>query len=137
MDQSSLAPLIAELFAVIQLLAGYPALTEPPAVQFVPQARLSQMVCGRPCRVRAVYLRDSGIYLDEELDVLGDDLARSILMHELVHHAQAVSGQHDLVVEDCRRRAEAEREAYKLQRLYLRHINSPIGLARFPTSHTC
>lgn len=137
MDQSSLASLVVDLFAVIQLLAGYPADTEPPAVHFIPQAQLSEMVCGQPCRVRAVYLRDSGIYLDETLDVQGDDLARSILLHELVHHAQAVSGHFDLLNDDCRRWTEGEREAYKLQRLYLRHINSPIGLARFSSSRTC
>jgi hypothetical protein len=137
MDQVSLASLVAELFAAIHLMSGYPLPAEPPVIHFVPQAQLAEMVCQRPCRVRAVYFRDSGVYVDETLDLLGEDLDRSILLHELVHHVQAVTGRYDSLASECRRWTASEREAYSLQSRYLRHINSPSRVAQPPESRRC
>lgn len=137
MDQSSIASLVAELFSAIHLLAGYPVPADPPEIRFVPQAQLAETVCQRPCRVRAVYLRDSGIFLDDELDVHGIDLDRSILLHELVHHVRAVTGRYDSLHDDCTRWTAAEHEAYVLQARYLRQINSPSRIARPPESRDC
>lgn len=52
------------------------------------------------------------VFIDEKLDVADDSVDCSILLHELVHHAQAVSGWFDVGSSDCVRRNAAEREAY-------------------------
>lgn len=137
MDQLSFASLVAELFAAIHLMAGYPVPADPPEIHIVSQAELAAAVCQRPCRVRAVYFRESGVYLDEELDLVGSDLDRSILLHELVHHVQAQTGRYDAMHDDCVRWTLAEREAYALQSRYLRQINSPSRVAQPPESRRC
>jgi hypothetical protein len=124
MDQASFASLATELFMAIQLISGYPAPAEPPRIHVVPQPQLAQMFCGKPCKVRAIYLRDDGVYLDDSLDVVNSTFDRSILLHELVHHVQAVSGGYGGNAPDCERWNKAEIEAYSLQNKYLTLMNT-------------
>lgn len=124
MDQASLASLASELFTAIHLMSGYPAPPTLPEIHFVAQPQLAQMFCGKPCKVRAIYLRGEGVYLDETLDLAGNTLDRSILMHELVHHVQAVSGGYGAHPLDCERWNKAEIEAYALQNRYLTEMNT-------------
>ncbi len=124
MDQASLASLATELLAAIHLMSGYPAPADSPQIHVVPQAQIAEKFCGKPCRVRAIYLRDEGVYLDDTLDLAGSSLDRSILLHELVHHVQAVSGGYGGNPPDCERWNRAEIEAYSLQNRYLTEINS-------------
>ncbi len=64
------------------------------------------------------------LFIDENLDVENNIFDRSILLHELIHHAQAVSGRFDTLSSDCMRRNWAEKEAYFIQNRYLMEMNS-------------
>ncbi len=119
-----LSSLVAELFTAIQLLSGYPPPTVAPQVHRVPQAEISQQFCNSPCQIKAVYDPTLGVFIDETLDVKNNLFARSILLHELVHHAQSVSGRFDLGDSSaCSRRNTAEQEAYFIQNRYLMEMN--------------
>lgn len=118
-----MSSLIAELFAAIHLLAGYAPPIVAPEVHRVPQAEIQERFCHAPCAIRAIYDPTLGIYLDEKLDVANNTFDRSILLHELVHHVQAVSGRFELGASNCMRRNAAEREAYALQNRYLMDMN--------------
>ena len=124
MDQASIASLAGELITAIHLLSGAPVPSTLPEIHFVPQRQLAQMFCGKPCKVRAIYLRDQGVYLDEALDLEASTFDRSILLHELVHHVQAVSGGYGGNAPDCERWNKAETQAYTLQNAYLTKMNS-------------
>lgn len=119
----ALSSLVAELFATIQLLTGYPPPTVPPQVHRVPQADISLQFCHGPCQIKAVYDPTLGVFIDEKLDVHNNVFARSILLHELVHHVQSVSGRFDLGDSECSRRNTAEQEAYFVQNRYLMEMN--------------
>jgi len=118
-----LSSLIAELFATIHLLAGYAPPTVAPEVHQVPQAEIGERFCHAPCAIRAIYDPALGVYLDEKLDVVNNIFDRSILLHELVHHVQAIRGRFDVGSSDCMRRNANEREAYSLQNRYLMEMN--------------
>ena len=124
MDPASLSSLVAELFAAIQLLSGYAPPTVPPEIHRVSQTVIQEQFCHRPCPVRAAYDATRGVFIDENLDVANNTFDRSILLHELVHHAQAVSGRFDMGSSDCMRRNSAEQEAYFIQNRYLMEMNS-------------
>lgn len=124
MTDASLTSLVADLFATIQLLSGYAPPTVPPEIHQVSHSVIQQRFCNGPCQIKAYYDPTHGVYIDETLDVVNDDLSRSILFHELVHHAQAVSGRFDLMSSDCVRHNTVEAEAYALQNRYLIHINA-------------
>jgi len=120
----ALSSLVAELFTAIQLLSGYPPPTVAPQVHRVPQAEISRQFCNSPCQIKAVYDPTLGVFIDETLDVQNNLFARSILLHELVHHAQSVSGRFDLGDSSvCSRRNSAEQEAYFIQNRYLMEMN--------------
>lgn len=124
MDQASLASLARELITAIHLMSGAPAPATLPEIHFVPQPQLAQMFCGKPCKVRAIYLRDEGVYLDESLDLQASTFDRSILLHELVHYVQAISGGYGGNTPNCERWNKAETQAYALQNAYLTQMNT-------------
>jgi hypothetical protein len=109
-----LAALLA--FASGQLDAG--ARLALPEVTRVEQSEIARIVCGRPCSARAVYLPGRGILFDAALDPVADAYARSILLHELVHHVQEREARFSDLPE-CRRWTAREQEAYGIQRRYL------------------
>jgi hypothetical protein len=59
------------------------------------------------------------VYIDEAFDLAGSEYARSVLLHELVHHVQRVSGRFQAIPSACDRWYAAEREAYRIQNTYL------------------
>lgn len=124
MDPAFLSSLVAELFAAIHLLSGYAPPTVPPEIHRVPQSVIQEHFCHRPCPVRAAYDSAKGVFIDENLDVANNTFDRSILLHELVHHVQAVSGRFDMGSSDCMRRNSAEQEAYSIQNRYLMEMNN-------------
>ncbi len=123
MEQILLAPLVAELFVAIKLIAGYPPPNVAPEIHMVPQSVIQEEFCRDRCSIRALYDPTRGVFLDEALDVVNDPFARSILLHELVHHAQAASGRFDSTANPCIRHNKAEAEAYLVQNHYLMSIN--------------
>lgn len=90
----------------------------------MPQSLIQEQFCHRPCPIRAAYDATRGVFIDEKLDVAGNVFERSILLHELVHHAQAVSGRFDMGSSDCMRRNTAEQDAYYIQNRYLIGLNN-------------
>lgn len=137
MDAAALSALVVNLFAAIKALSGHPPPAVPPEIHFVPQTVIQERFCRGRCELKALYDPTSGIFLDESLDVFNDDMARSILLHELVHHSQAASGRFDLTSGDCTRYNRAEREAYGIQNRYLMMINSPNRVAMTGWSMRC
>jgi hypothetical protein len=119
---ASLSSLIIELFATLQMMTGMPAPTSLPYVHRVPQDEIRQQFCKSPCAIRAVYEPSVGVFIDETLDVQNNLFDRSILLHELVHHLQAVQGRFE-PGDTCVRRNTAEKEAYALQNRYLMEMN--------------
>lgn len=84
----------------------------PPTVQVV-EAKVLQADYGAP--VYALYShQDSAIYLSDTVD-LSTIQGASVLLHELIHHYQNVSGAMDGY--SCVR--ESEQLAYDVQRQYL------------------
>ena len=125
MDQSALVSLMVELFAAIRLLSAYPAPAVLPEVHSLPQSEIQRRLCdSRPCRIKAFYHPESGVFVDETLDFQNDPFDRSILLHELVHHLQKTSGKYQIVTSFCSRRISEELEAYEIQNRYLSEIHA-------------
>jgi hypothetical protein len=125
MTRSEVLEVMRELAAAVHLLSGYPIAEQMPQIHVVPQTLIAELVCVGPCRVQAFYHRDFGVFVDERLKLDSDLYARSILLHELVHHAQEVAGQFEALPSECQRRTAAETEAYEIQNRFLAQHGSP------------
>ena len=137
MDSVAIAALLAELFVSIHDIGGYPVPQVYPEVHQVASAELQQRFCKGPCGVKAFYAPNEGVFIDSSLDVEHDVHARSILLHELVHHVQSVSGRFDSMRDACVRSNRAEAEAYRIQNLYLVSIHSTHRVAMTGWSARC
>lgn len=122
MDAASLSALVADMFLTINLLSGYPVPEGQPAVTRVSRETMQAMICQGPCAVRAFYTPEKGVYIDEKLNLADDYYARSVLMHELVHHLQHVAGRFEDLDTPCRRWKAKEVEAYEIQHKYLKKL---------------
>lgn len=109
-----LAELMAELLVAIQALSSYGAPAVAPRVAFVSQQRLQQEACGRPCEVYGWFPPGQTIFIDDRLDPTKDMVARSILLHELVHYIQQEEGTFP-PGGGCEAWLEREWEAYDIQ----------------------
>src|SRR2546427_1614061 len=77
------------------------------------------MCDGQPkCPVLAMYLHGNTIFLDDRLDVHGNDYHTSILLHELIHYVQQQSGR--FREGDCDSWVKEEQEAFRIQAAWLR-----------------
>ena len=137
MDSVAIAALLAELFVSIHDIGGYPVPETYPEVHQVASAELQQRFCKSPCGVKAFYAPKEGVFIDSSLDFENDVHARSILLHELVHHVQSVSGRFDSMRDACVRSNRAEAEAYRIQNLYLVSIHSTHRVAMTGWSARC
>lgn len=124
MDKSWLADLVVQLYAAVQVITGYPAPSAMPEVHQVPQAEIQRMVCVGPCQIRAFYHPDFGVVVDESFNLKSNLYHQSILLHELVHHAQHVAGRFDGLKSACQARSASEGEAYEVQNHYLSQMHS-------------
>ncbi len=126
MSEDALAHLAVELLTAIHALSGYAVPASLPAMQSLPHSELEARVCPRNgCGVKAFYIQGEGIYLDDALDPAADMGARSILLHELVHYVQGVSGKFAAMA-PCRGWYAKEQEAYSIQNAYLRSQGSKV-----------
>jgi hypothetical protein len=121
-DAGEVSSMVTELFVTIQLLSGYPVPEHNPQVSFVPLAQMQSMVCKRPCAVKAFYKPEQGVFIDEKIDVKDDVYSRSVLLHELVHHLQHLSGKFEALDTPCHRWQAKEVEAYEIQHKYLKRM---------------
>jgi hypothetical protein len=111
--------LYSALFSWAVTLSGYPAPATMPVIEYVPHARLEQMMCkSQHCDVLGVYPPGETIYLDDKLDPQDNTVAASIVVHEMVHYLQSKSGRYD-GKSDCHTVMQLEREAYSVQSKYL------------------
>ena len=127
----ALMQVIATLFSAIAAISGEPIGDVLPDVHLVPHTQIEAMACPgmTSCRIRAIYIPHLGIYMDDNLDLEKDPFARSILLHELVHHAQAVMAKYeDLSI--CEAWKASEIEAYEIQSTYLHRVGSATQLPR-------
>lgn len=125
MDSLALASLALQLLVSINGISGYPASRDLPQIRQMPLTEIQARFCNGPCRVQAYYQPGEGIFIDEAFDLTNDEFARSVLLHELVHHVQRVSGKFQGIPSQCDRWYAAEREAYAIQNLYLETIHAP------------
>jgi hypothetical protein len=101
----------------------------PPQVRFVPQQEIARVACGQPCFARAYYEPGKGVVLDEQLRPHEDLVARSILLHEIVHHVQHHHNSYGELAE-CERFRRREREAYALQNEFLLSNQSVVFMGK-------
>ncbi len=136
MTDEALTQLLVQLFAAIRLLSGYPMPAAFPEIHQLPRAQLEARICARTCNIKAFYLKGEGVFIDETLDLEHDLRARSILLHELVHHAQGVTGRFDSLPE-CNAWYAREIEAYQIQNRYLHQEGSTVGYHLGGHVHNC
>ena len=118
MTHDLLVQLCATLFAAIAQLSGYPRPADVPQIHQVPHAEVEHIACRGQCAARAVFVPGEGVFIDDDLDLVNDPYARSILVHELVHYLQGAAGRFDDLA-PCLAWNAREREAYMIQNAYL------------------
>ncbi len=108
------------LLAWIHATAGYAVPDTAPRVEFVQPRLIADIMCDAQakCPVLAMYLRGDTIFLDERLDVRGNDYHTSILLHELVHYAS--SSRVGASARTTAKAGKEEEEAFRLQAVWLR-----------------
>ena len=125
MDSMAMMELVARLYTVLSGITGYPLPETMPRLERLPRAVLQERVCARPCQIRAFYHPDVGVILDDSLNLTSSAYDQSILLHELVHHAQHAAGAFAESTSPCLARSAAERQAYEVQNRFL--AQSPGG----------
>jgi hypothetical protein len=111
------AHLLKVLLSWAVTLSSYSAPNQLPMVEYKSESYFHAHACGgRPCSILAWYDNNGTIYMDNRLQQHGDVMTRSMLVHELVHYLQDLSGRFDNT--SCEDHAKREREAYAIQREY-------------------
>ena len=116
------AQLLAVLLSWTVSLSSYTHPGTPPEIVFKNHDFFVAEACGGNSRCEAVawYNNDGTIFLDERLRGHTDAYTRSVVVHELAHYLQDLSGDYSEM--DCNLHAKREREAYSIQRQYLNKI---------------
>jgi len=130
------AELLAVLLSWASHLTSYSYPESPPDYRIEDHAFFVEHACGgrEKCPVSAWYNNDGIIYLDSRLGDWQDPVVRSVIVHELVHYLQDLSGRY--ASDDCEDRLKREREAYSVQRTYLNRIAGRFA-ATWPVYDTC
>lgn len=130
------AELILVLLSWASHLSSYPYPDAGPEYSLRPHTFFIEHACGgnRKCSIAAWYNNDGTIYLDERLENWDDPVVRSVIVHELVHYLQDLSGK--FRNDDCNDQLKREREAYAIQRIYLNRIAGRFA-AVWPAYGTC
>ena len=137
MGNATLLDLVPELLVAIKLLSGYPIPERLPEVHLVTPQDIQQMICKGNCGIKALYLPDKGVFVSNAIGSFDDAFARSIVLHELVHHLQHVTGKFDMVADTCDRWYSKEREAYQVQNAYLQREGEPRRFLLDSLPHMC
>lgn len=119
MDQTKM---ITVLLSWTVHLTSYPSPDVIPALEFRPHDFFVEHVCSgyEKCKVAGWYDDNGTIYLDERVKDQYDAMTRSLIVHELVHYLQDISGKFEQG--NCEHHNKREREAYSVQRQYLNKI---------------
>jgi hypothetical protein len=122
----SLPDLVDSLLNAIAKLSDYRRPSVAPRVSKVSRAQIESTICSGPCAVKAWYLPEDGIFLDDSLKPETNLLHRSILLHELVHYVQEAAAE-AASLNACERWLHRERRAYQVQNAYLVRIGNSSG----------
>jgi len=116
------AKLLVVLLSWTVHLSSYTHPGEVPEILFKPHAFFVDTAChgSEKCDVVAWYNNEGTIFLDDRLEGNTDAYTRSVVVHELVHYLQDISGKYTDM--DCDLYAKREREAYSVQKQYLNKI---------------
>jgi hypothetical protein len=109
---------ISALLSWAVMLSGYAEPARPPAAEYQPHQFFVKHACGgQECKVIAWYNDADVVYFDDRLR--GDDssFVQSLMVHELVHYLQDLSGKFDS--HSCADQIVREQEAYAIQRRYV------------------
>lgn len=117
--------LVLSLLTAISGYTGYAIPGDPPDITSLPHEVLAERVCGRPCQVFGFTLPNGDIVIDEGLAIGGDQVATSILVHELTHYLQVKSIARPGPV-TCRIWKDREREAFDVQARWLRETAATV-----------
>lgn len=124
---------IAALMAWTVAHSGYPAPHDLPAIEYLPTAAFIQQVCPNRAQCTVLGYYEDGtrtIVLHEALQELKERRARAMLVHEIVHYLQDNSGRWG--AKTCQTWIEREREAYRVQLLYLVENGIPPSYLMMP-----
>lgn len=125
---ATLDQLVVQLSLAIDRLSNHKVPKTPPHVYRVPHAELENYVCGTNCAIKAWYKPGEGIFLDESLKPESNIFDRSIMLHELVHYFQDMSGYYG-GSDPCSRWFHRELNAYAIQNHYLGAVGHPSRVA--------
>ena len=123
---------IAYLLSWAVFYTGYPMPAQLPIIEFVPHSYFVRRICYNldtpesPCIIQGMYDDniDGVIFLDEVFKDKINGFTKSIIVHEMVHYLQDMTGdwkeikkwQHDI---RCQERRYRQREAYMAQDKYM------------------
>lgn len=108
-------------------LTGYEQPEALPEVKAVSHQQLMETLCADQfCTAVAYYDTQSRIiYYDERMPLEQDQNARGFIIHEMVHYLQDLNGELKPAAMDCEQRIEKEKQAYRVQRFFLREHQEP------------
>ena len=123
-------------------LSGYAKPVELPALSFQPHSFFVERVCGgRECKAVGWYNDEDVIYIDAKYKDDDSRFVSSLIVHEMVHHLQHLSGRFDSL--SCEDSLKREREAYYIQNEYILQAHASFALIRpgptscnYESSHT-
>ena len=128
--------LLAVLLSWAVSLSGYSNPETMPEIQYESNKFFQGQACNnvKKCQVVAWYNDKGIIFLNEKLNRLEDPIVRSVIVHELTHYLQDLSGKFNEL--SCENHAAREREAYSIQRTYLNRIAGRFA-ATYPVYAPC
>ena len=114
------------LLAWAVLLTGYEAPEVLPIIEYKEHSYFVDRACGGTewCSMRGLY--DGQIYIDEAMKDVPAERHRALLVHEMVHYLQDLSGKWE---DTCEDKVAREREAYAAQQAYLTAHGSPVTIS--------
>lgn len=104
-------------------LTGYPLPDALPKVETMPHQALAEILCaGKFCNAVAYYdPKTQTIYYDDRMQLKQERNAQGFIVHEMVHYLQhKQNADFDAAILPCEQRMQLEREAYRVQRFFLR-----------------
>lgn len=132
MDLQGLLPILLSWAVHI---SGYPMPEQPPELEFKRHSFFVEQVCGgRECAAMGWYNDKGIVYIDNALRDADGALATSVLVHELTHHLQHLSGK--FADSSCQDSLLREREARRVQFIYVSRTHQSLDAVR-PALITC
>ena len=109
---------IAALMSWAVMLSHYPSPTHLPVIEYARHQFFVEHACGgKKCGAIGWYDNQGTIYIDERLKAQDTVSTRGLIVHEMVHYLQDLSGKFDPT--GCRDSRLREQEAYAIQREFI------------------